>query len=171
MPRIIKADSKATSMQISAQSNSRHLKTYHTFERVTFRGRILYWYTWSPEQVQIQHQYMDSLHVLSKEGPAGVMVQRLFPWHIWDPSIQIADHFKSAVYLSIVADKVHPFMATHYTSSTITLHVTKKSSFQGVSRDMAMTPANVSFHSAQTSTFAAWIWNSKVLGNCIILSN
>lgn len=139
-------------MQMTAECNSGHLSTYWTFEWVTCRDRTRYWYTWSPKQVQIRHRHVVSSCFLSEKVHAGVMIQRVFPWHILGLSIQIEDHCKATVYLSIVADKVHPFTVTRCTFSTIMHRVTKHSSSQDGSRDMAMTSANARFHSFQTST-------------------
>ncbi len=60
----------------------------------------------------------------------GVMVWRIFSWQTLGPIISIEHRLNATAYLSIVADRVHPFMTTVYpssdaTSSRIMHHVTK----------------------------------------------
>ncbi len=60
----------------------------------------------------------------------GVMVWRIFSWHTLGPLVPIEHRLNATAYLSIVADHVHPFMTTVYsssdaTSSRIMHHVTK----------------------------------------------
>ncbi len=48
------------------------------------------------------------------------MVWGIFSWHTLGPLVQIEHHLNATAYLSIVADHVHPFMTTVYTSSDAT---------------------------------------------------
>ncbi len=50
----------------------------------------------------------------------GVMVWRIFSWHTLGPLVPIEHHLIATGYLNIVADHVHPFMTTLYTSSDAT---------------------------------------------------
>ncbi len=50
-------------------------------------------------------------------GGGGVMVWGIFYWHTLGPLVPIEHCLNATVYLSIVADHVHPFMTTVYTSS------------------------------------------------------
>ena len=50
-------------------------------------------------------------------GGGGVMVWGMFSWHTLGLLIPINHHLNATAYLSIVADHVHPFMATMYPSS------------------------------------------------------
>ncbi len=50
-------------------------------------------------------------------GGGGVMVWGKFSWHTLCPLVLIEHRLKATDYLSIVADHVHPFMTTVYTSS------------------------------------------------------
>ena len=49
-------------------------------------------------------------------GEGGVMVWGQFSWHALGQLIVINHHLNATAYLSIVADHVHPFMATIYSS-------------------------------------------------------
>ncbi len=51
------------------------------------------------------------------QAGGGVMVWGIFSWHILGPLVPIDHRLNATVYLSIVADHVHPFMTTVYTSS------------------------------------------------------
>ncbi len=42
----------------------------------------------------------------------GVMVWGIFSWHTLGPLVPIEHRLNATVYLSIVADHVHPFMTT-----------------------------------------------------------
>ncbi len=53
-------------------------------------------------------------------GGGGVMVWGIFSWHTLGPLVPIEHCFNATVYLSIVADHVHPFMTTVYPSSDAT---------------------------------------------------
>ncbi len=48
---------------------------------------------------------------------ADVMVGGIFSWHTLGPLVPIEHRLNATAYLSIVADHVHPFMTTVYTSS------------------------------------------------------
>ncbi len=50
-------------------------------------------------------------------GGGGVMVWEIFSWHTLGPLVPIEHRLNATAYLSIVADHVHPFMTTVYTSS------------------------------------------------------
>ncbi len=50
-------------------------------------------------------------------GGGGVMVWGIFSWHTLCPLVPIEHRLNATDYLSIVADHVHPFMTTVYTSS------------------------------------------------------
>ncbi len=50
-------------------------------------------------------------------GGGGVMVWGIFSWHTLGPLVPIEHRLNATVYLSIIADHVHPFMTTVYTSS------------------------------------------------------
>ncbi len=59
-----------------------------------------------------------SCHVSTvRAGGGGVMVWGIFSWYTLDPLVPIEHRFNATAYLSIVADHVHPFMTTMYTSS------------------------------------------------------
>ncbi len=45
-------------------------------------------------------------------GGGGVMVWGIFSWHTLGPLVPIKHRLNPTVYLSIVADHVHPFMTT-----------------------------------------------------------
>ncbi len=47
-------------------------------------------------------------------GDGGVMVWGVFSWHTLGPLVTIEHRLNATVYLSIVADHVHPFMTTVY---------------------------------------------------------
>ncbi len=47
-------------------------------------------------------------------GSGGVMVWGIFSWHTFGPLVPIEHCLSTTVYLSIVADHVHPFMTTVY---------------------------------------------------------
>ncbi len=50
-------------------------------------------------------------------GGGGVMVWGIFSWHTLGLLVPIEHRLNATAYLSIVADHVHPFMTTVYTSS------------------------------------------------------
>ncbi len=76
-------------------------------------------------------------------GVGGVMVRGIFSWHTSEALVPIEHCLNTTVYLSIVADHVHPFMTTVYhllmtTSSRIMHHVTKLKSSQTGFLNMTM---------------------------------
>ncbi len=76
-------------------------------------------------------------------GGGGVMVWGIFSWHTLGPLLPIEHRLNTTAYLSIVADRVHPFMTTVYhllmaTSSRIMHHVTKLKSSQTGFLNMTM---------------------------------
>ncbi len=68
-----------------------------------------------------EHESMDpSCHVSTVQAGGGggeVMVWGIFSWYTLDPLVPIEHCLNTTAYLSIVADHVHPFMTTVYTSS------------------------------------------------------
>ncbi len=76
-------------------------------------------------------------------GLVVVAVWGIFSWHTLDPLVPIEHRLNTTAYRSIVADHVHPFMTTVYTSSdgyfsTIMHHVTKLKSSQTGFLNMTM---------------------------------
>ncbi len=78
-----------------------------------------------------EHESMDPFCLVStvQTCGGGVMVWGIFSWHTLGPLVPIEHRLNATVYLSIVADHVHPFMTTVYpssdaTSSRIMHHVT-----------------------------------------------
>ncbi len=76
-------------------------------------------------------------------GGCGVMVWRIFSWHILGPLVPIEHRLNATAYLSIVADHICPLMTTVYhllmtTSSRIMHHVTKLKSSQTGFLNMTM---------------------------------
>ncbi len=67
------------------------------------------------------HESMDpSCLVSTVQARGGVMVLGIFSWHTFGPLVPIEHRLNATAYLSIVADHVHPFMTTVYTSSDAT---------------------------------------------------
>ncbi len=101
-------------------------------------GRVSIW--------RKEHESMDTTCLVStvQAGGGGVMVWGIFSWHTFGPLVPIEHCLNSTVYLSIVADHVHPFMTTVYTyllmaiSSRIMHHVTKLKSSQTGFLNMTM---------------------------------
>ncbi len=87
----------------------------------------------------------------------GVMVWGTFSWHTLGSLVPIEHRLNTTVYLSIVADHVHPFMTTVYpssdaTSSRIMHHVTKLKSSQTGFLNMTMSSLSSNgLHSHQIS--------------------
>ncbi len=69
-------------------------------------GRVRIWHK--------EHESMDPSYLVSMVQAAGggVMVWGIFSWHTLGPLVPIEHHLNTTVYLSIVADHVHPFMTT-----------------------------------------------------------
>ncbi len=63
-----------------------------------------------------EHENID-LSCLVQASGGGVMVWGIFSWHTLGPLVPIKHRLNATAYLSIVADHVHPFMATVYPSS------------------------------------------------------
>ncbi len=63
-----------------------------------------------------EHESMDPCCLVSmvQAGGGGVMVWGVFSWHTLGPLAPIEHCLNTTVYLSIVADHVHPFMTTVY---------------------------------------------------------
>ncbi len=99
-------------------------------------GRVRIW--------RKEHESMDPSSLVStvQAGGGGVMVWGIFSWHTLGPLVPIEHRLNTTVYLSIVADHVHPFMTTctHLlmTSSRIMHHVTKLKSSQTGFLNMTM---------------------------------
>ncbi len=73
-------------------------------------GRVIIW--------RKEHESMDpSCLVSTVQAGGGVMVWGIFSWHTFGPLVTIEHHLNATVYLSIVADHVHLFMTTVYSSS------------------------------------------------------
>ncbi len=69
-----------------------------------------------------EHESMDPSCLVSTVQAAagdGVMVWGIFSWHTLGPLVPIEHRLNATVYLSIVADHVHPFMTTVYPSSDV----------------------------------------------------
>ncbi len=137
-----------------------------------------------------EHESMDPSCLVStvQVGGGGVMVWGIFSWHTLGPLVPIEHRLNATVYLSIVADHVHPFMTTVYpssdaTSSRIMHHVTKLKSSQTGFLNMTMSSLySNGLHShqisIQQSTFGVW-WNGRfvswmcsrqICSNCVMLS-
>ncbi len=76
-------------------------------------GRLRIW--------QKEHESMDPSCLVStvQAGGGGVMVWGIFYWDTLGPLVPIEHRFNTTAYLSIVADHVHPFMTTVYSSSDV----------------------------------------------------
>ncbi len=74
-------------------------------------GRVRIWHK--------EHESMDPSCLVStvQAGGGGVMVWGIFYWHTLGPLVPIEHRLNITVYLSIVADHVHHFMTTVYSSS------------------------------------------------------
>ncbi len=74
-------------------------------------GRVRIW--------RKEHESMDPSCLVSTDqaGGGGVMLWGIFSWHTLGPLVPIEHRLNATVYLSIVADHVHPFMTTVYPSS------------------------------------------------------
>ncbi len=102
----------------------------------------------SDGRVRIWHKERESMDPsclvsMVKAGGGCVMVWRIFSLYTLGPLFPIEYCLNATSYLSIVADHVHPFMATMYTSSdgyfsTIMHHVTKLKSSQTGFLNMTM---------------------------------
>ncbi len=55
--------------------------------------------------------------VTTVQAGGGVMVWGIFSWHTLGALVPIEHCLNATVYLSIVADHVHPFMTTVYPSA------------------------------------------------------
>ncbi len=67
------------------------------------------------------HESMDpSCLVSTVQAAGGVMLWGILSWHTLGPLVPIEHRLYTTVYLSIVADHVHPFMITVYPSSDAT---------------------------------------------------
>ncbi len=80
-------------------------------------SRFLLWHwvrIWRKE-----HESMDPSCLVStvQASGGGVMVWGIFYWHTLGPLVPIEHRLNATAYLSIVADHVHPFITTVYSSS------------------------------------------------------
>ncbi len=113
---------------LSAKNRKRRLQFAQSHQNWT----IEYWknVAWSDEsrfllrhsdgRVRIwlkEHESMDPSSLVSTvQAGGGVMVWGMFSWHTLGPLLPIEHCLNTTVYLSIVADHVHPFMTTVYPS-------------------------------------------------------
>ncbi len=76
-------------------------------------GRVRIWHK--------EHESMDPSCLVStvQAGVGGVMVWGIFSWHTLGTLVPIEHSLNATAYLSIVADHVHPFMTTVYSSSDV----------------------------------------------------
>ncbi len=115
---------------LSAKNRKQRLQ----FAQAHQNWRIEYWknVAWSDEsrfllqhsdgRVRIwceEHESMDPSCLVStvQTASGGLMVWGIFSWHTLGPLVPIEHHLNATAYLSIVADLVHPFMTTVYSSS------------------------------------------------------
>ncbi len=88
-------------------------------------GRVRIW--------RKEHESMDPSCFVStvQVGGGGIMVWGIFSWHTLGPLVPIEHCLNATVYLSIVADHVHPFMTTVYhllmATSSRTMHMSQSS--------------------------------------------
>ncbi len=114
-------------------------------------GRVRIW--------RKEHESMDPSCLVSmvQAGGGGLMVWGIFYWHTLDPLVPIEHRLNATAFLSIVADHVHPFMTTVYTSSDATSsrimhHVTELRSSQTGFLNMTMSSLySIGLHSHQIS--------------------
>ncbi len=67
-----------------------------------------------------EHESNDSSNLVSTvHAGCGVIVWGIFSWHTLGSLVLIEHRLNATVYLSIVADHVHPFMTTVYPSSDV----------------------------------------------------
>ncbi len=121
--------------------------TIEDWKKVAWSNGSLFLLRHSDDRVRIwhkEHESMDPSCLVSMvQAAGGVMVWGIFSWHTLGPLVPIEHCFNTTVYLSIVADHVHPFTTTVYpssdaTSSRIMHHVTKLKSSQTVFFNMKM---------------------------------
>ncbi len=111
---------------LSATNRKRRLKFTQAYQNWTIEdwkniawsdeSRFLLWH--SDGRVRIwrkEHESMDpSCLVLMVQAGGGVVVWGIFSWHTLVPLVPIEHRLNATAYLSIVADRVHPFMTTVY---------------------------------------------------------
>ncbi len=123
-----------------------------------------------------EHESIDPSCLVStvQAGGCGIMVWGIISWHTLGPLVPIKHCLNATAYLSIVADHVHPFMATVYpssdaTSSRIMHHVTKlKSSQTGF---LNMTIQLSTFGMWWNGRFASWMSSRQICTKCVMLSS
>ncbi len=115
---------------LSAKNRKRRLQ----FTQAPQNWKIEYWknVAWSDESRFLlrhsdgwvrnwckEHENMDPSCLVStvQAASGGVMVWGIFSWHTLGLLVSIEHCLNTTVYLSIVADHVHPFMTTVYPSS------------------------------------------------------
>ncbi len=109
MPLLSDKNRKQRITKIGQQKiGKRCLVWWVSISAATFRCRVRIW--------RKEHESMDPSCLVSTVQAAGggVMMWGIFSWHTLDPFIPIEHCLNTTVYLSIVADHVHPFMTTVY---------------------------------------------------------
>ncbi len=98
--------------------------TIEDWKNVTWSDESRFLLRHSDGRVRIwrkEHESMDPSWLVSAvQAGGGVMVWGIFSLHTLGPLVPIAYRLNSTAYLSIVADHVHPFMTTVFTSSDAT---------------------------------------------------
>ncbi len=114
---------------LSAKSGKRRLQfaqahqnwTIEDWKNVAWSDESQFLLQHSDGRVRIwckEHESMDPSCLISTvQAGGGVMVWGIFSWHTLGPLVLIAHCLNATAYLSIVADHVHPFMTTVYSSS------------------------------------------------------
>ncbi len=134
---------------LSAKNRTRRLQFTQDHQNWTIEDwKNIAWSDGSDGRVRIwrkEHESMDASCLVSavQAGGGGVMVWGIFSWHTFGPLVPMEHRLNTTVYLSIVADHVHPFMNTVYhflmaTSSRIMHIVTKLKSSQTGFLNMTM---------------------------------
>ncbi len=141
---------------LSAKNRKRRLQftqthqnwTIEDWKNVAWSDESRFLLRHSDDRVRIWHKEHESMNpfcLVSTVQAAGgsVMVWGIFSWHTLGLLVQIEHRLNATVYLSIVADHVHPFMTTVYhllmaTSTRIMHHVTKLKSSQTGFLNMTM---------------------------------
>ncbi len=142
---------------LSAKNRKRRLqltqahqnRTIEDWKNVTWSDESRFLLRHSDDRVRIwrkEHESMDPSCLVSTvqaDGGGGVMVWMIFSCHTLGLLVPIQHCLNATVYLSNVADYVHPFMTTVYpssdaTSSRIMHHVTKLKSSQTGFLNMTM---------------------------------
>lgn len=78
--------------------------------------------------MMVQPSWNHRSSVCCTSGGGGVTVWGIFSWHTLSHSLPTEHHLNATEYLTIVADHIHPFMSTLYSSAQVCRllrHVTK----------------------------------------------